>query len=382
MLRSVDKTGTAAARASRPAGAGVVRPRLAAAVFTLATLAALFGALPRPAAADTQTVDSAAPIVRINVRQGNVTVRTWDREAVSVESDTPLSVERRTANQPGQQIPSLVPEIAAPANRESGEPGPSLPPESFVAAPIAPGPRDVIVVKSMGTDPSGTVTVNVPGDAIFVYAHVGAGRLNVLDYRGGTLIATMRVGAMTLANDGGTVFAQTLRGPIVARASTFDRIRARSVFGNVAFERCTVRQIEASTITGSIVYDGGSFEPGLARFESVRGNIAIGASGNVQYGAHADADGHVYTNFTGRVQVDARNGLTSATVGGGGPVVTATTQGGNVFLYDGTLHNRPQLPPEWQPAVETLQRPAFGNPREARSRFVPPPAFRRFKNFR
>ena len=145
-----------------------------------------------------------------------------------------------------------------------------------------------------------------------MFAHVGNGKLDVDGYHGGTLIAMTRIGAVTLSNLGGTVFAQTFRGPIVARASTFDRVRARSLFGNVTFERCNVRQIEATTVAGSIVYDRGSFAPGLARFESIDGNVAIGASGNVQYGAHAMGDGRVYTNFTGRVSVDARNGQTSA----------------------------------------------------------------------
>ncbi|MBD5634689.1 MAG: hypothetical protein IAI49_09445, partial [Candidatus Eremiobacteraeota bacterium] len=112
------------------------------------------------------------------------------------------------------------------------------------------------------------------------------------------------------------------------------------------------------------------------------GNVAIGASGNVQYGAPASGAGRVVSNFSGRVQIDARNGETSALVGDGGPVVTATTGRGSVFLYDGSLRNRPQLPPEWQPAVETLQRPARGRPADTnRQRYVPP-AFRRFPNLR
>jgi len=339
MLRSVDKTGTWAARQMRPAVAGLVRACLVTALA--------FVALGSVARADTQVDGTVAPIVRINIRQGDVTVRTWDRDAVSVLGDPSLSVDKHTSQQSGQLVSIPIPELAPPAN---------------VAARVGP------------------VTVLVPSDAVFVFAHVGNGKLDVDGYHGGTLIAMTRIGAVTLSNLGGTVFAQTFRGPIVARASTFDRVRARSLFGNVTFERCNVRQIEATTVAGSIVYDRGSFAPGLARFESIDGNVAIGASGNVQYGAHAMGDGRVYTNFTGRVSVDARNGQTSAIVGDGGPVVTATSQGGSVFLYDGTLRNRGQLPPEWQPAVDTLQRPGTGQAPALRApqRFVPPPAFRRF----
>ena len=373
MLRSVDKTGTWAARQMRPAVAGLVRACLVTALA--------FVALGSVARADAQVDGTVAPIVRINIRQGDVTVRTWDRDAVSVLGDPSLSVDKHTSQQSGQLVSIPIPELAPPANVAArvGDAF-SLPPETFVTSTVPPGPRDVVVIKS--TDPAarGPVTVLVPSDAVFVFAHVGNGKLDVDGYHGGTLIAMTRIGAVNLSNLGGTVFAQTFRGPIVARASTFDRVRARSLFGNVTFERCNVRQIEATTVAGSIVYDRGSFAPGLARFESIDGNVAIGASGNVQYGAHAMGDGRVYTNFTGRVSVDARNGQTSAIVGDGGPVVTATSQGGSVFLYDGTLRNRGQLPPEWQPAVDTLQRPGTGQAPALRApqRFVPPPAFRRF----
>jgi hypothetical protein len=349
MLSSVDQSGIVSARAMRPAVAGFVRILACAAAFT-----ALLGTVAR---ADTQTVDGTlAPIVRINIRQGNVTVRTWDRHVVSVDGDPSLTVVRRSTQQFGR-TPLAIPEMSGGLLDPA-----TLPAETFVTAPIPAGPRDVIAIKSVATTPRAPVTVYVPSDAVFVYAHTVSGHIDVTGYHGGTLIAVARNGGVALNDVGGTVFTQTMRGSIVARVSTFDRIRARSLFGNVTFERCFVRQIETTTYGGSIVYDGGSFAPGLARFESTRGNVAIGASGGVQYGAHATADGRVYTNFAGRAQIDARHGETTAVVGEGGPVVTATSQGGSIFLYDGSLRTRGQLPPEWQPAVETLQRPATGLP--------------------
>jgi hypothetical protein len=380
MLPSVDESGIVSARAIRPAVAGFVRI-----VACLAAFTALLGTVAR---ADTQTVDGAfAPIVRINIRQGDVTVRTWDRHVVSVDGDPSLGVDRRTTQQFGR-TPLPIPELHGGLLDSA-----ALPAETFVTAPIPAGPRDVVVIKSVATTPRGPVTVFVPSDSAFVYAHTVNGHIDVSGYHGGTLMAVARTGGVTLTDVGGTVFAQTWRGSIVSRGSTFDRIRARSLFGNVTFERCNVRQIEATTFAGSIVYDGGSFAPGLARFESTQGNVAIGASGGVQYGAHATADGRVYTNFSGRAQIDARNGETTAVVGEGGPVVTATSQRGSIFLYDGSLRSRGQLPAEWQPAVETLQRPTGGLPPPAgaqrplefrrRSAFPQTGPFRRFPhNFR
>jgi hypothetical protein len=286
------------------------------------------------------------------MREGDVTIRTWNRPQIAIDGDPSLSIEKRSNSAP-LAAPIPIPQMEGDTPNGSA----ALPPETFVAAPIPEGPHDVVIVKSAANTPRGPVTVTIPSDTAFVFARAGSGKLDVSDYRGGTLAAFTRNGRLSLTNVGGTVFAQTFRGPLVVRESSFDRIRARSLFGNVSFERCDARQIETTTVDGSIVYDGGSFAPGLARFESTNGNVAIGASGNVQYGAHAVGDGHVYTNFNARSRVDQRGTDTNAFVGEGGPLVTATTQGGNVYLYDGSLRSRTGLPPEWQPAYATLDRP-------------------------
>jgi len=314
---------------------------------------ALLGAMGASARADEQLIDAnPGAIVRVNVREGDVTIRTWNRPQIAIDGDPSLSIEKRSNSAP-LAAPIPIPEMEQDTPNGSA----ALPPETFVAAPIPEGPHDVVIVKSAANTPRGPVTVTIPSDTAFVFARAGSGKLDVSDYRGGTLAAFTRNGRLSLTNVGGTVFAQTFRGPLVVRGSSFDRIRARSLFGNVSFERCDARQIETTTVDGSIVYDGGSFAPGLARFESTNGNVAIGASGNVQYGAHAVGDGHVYTNFNGRSRVDQRGPDTDAFVGDGGPLVTATTQGGNVYLYDGSLRSRTGLPPEWQPAYATLDRP-------------------------
>jgi hypothetical protein len=162
---------------------------------------------------------------------------------------------------------------------------------------------------------------------------------------------------MQLDDVGGTVFLQTAHAPMIVTNSSFDRLRARSLFGNMTFERCNVRQIEATTIDGSIVYDSGNFDAGLAHFESTRGNVAIGANGPVQLGGHVSDGGRVYTNFVRPAAVDERDGEATATVQGGGPVVTATSANGNVYFYDGSLRSR-QLSGQWQAPIDALQRPA------------------------
>jgi len=321
--------------------------------FLIGALFALTAAAARPASANVTTVDNiTAPIVRVNVRQGDVTIRTWNREAVQVDGDPSLLITRRIVRPRGEDRSVLIPGAQAQTAR-----GPvQLPPESFVVSSIPAGPRDLVFVRSTSPSNVGAITVRVPADSVFVYGHAAHGNLDVHDYKAGTLIAFVGHGRLSLDGVGGTVFTQTNRGALVADDSNFERIRARSLVANMAFERCNVRQIEATSVAGSIVYDAGSFQPGLARFESTTGNVAIGTSGAAQLGARTTA-GRVFTDFSGAARVDAHENAASANVGGGGPVVTATSGSGNVYLYDGSLRAHPSLAPSWQAVGRTLDRP-------------------------
>ncbi len=326
--------------------------------------------VPVPASADVSDLnDVSAPIVRVNVQHGDVTIRTWDRRSVEVDGDPGVVVRHRVVRSSGDERSILIPQAQAMTAQ-----GPvTLPAESFVVSSIPAGPRDVVVVRSTSPADVGPVTVHVPSDTVFVYAHATNGSIDVHDYKSGTLIGFVGRGRLSLDDVGGTVFAQANRGPLTVTDSSFDHLRARSLFGNMAFERCAVRQIEATSIAGSIVYDGGSFAPGLARFESTTGNVAIGASGPAQLGARATGGGRVYTDFANGARVDARGDAASANIGGGGPVVTATSASGNVYLYDGSLRSRSTLPPPWRAATQTLDRPA------ARVPFAPPAPVDRYR---
>jgi hypothetical protein len=146
-----------------------------------------------------------------------------------------------------------------------------------------------------------------------------------------------------------TAFAQMSNGRLSLADSSFDRIRVRSNGAQIVFEGCRSKQIEASSVSGSIVYDGGSFDPGLARFDSISGSIALGVAAPALLAGRSQ-DGHVYTSFDRRTPVDqAPDGTATATFNGGGPLVNAISGRGNVYLYEGSLTTRPVLPPEWRP---------------------------------
>jgi len=201
----------------------------------------------------------------------------------------------------------------------------------------------------------------------------GVGIISIDDYHGGTLFVASPGGGTRLTNVMTAAFVQMMNGRLEVNGSSFDRLRARGNNANFVFEHDRARQIELTTVSGSIVYDDGTFDPGLARFESTNGSIAIGVAAGAQVGARSN-DGHVYSMWDRRTPVDQLgDNEESATIAGGGPVVNAVTGRGNVYLYDGALATRQTLPPEWRPVRQALV---------PQPRLQAPGAFERFNQLR
>ncbi|MBV9647888.1 MAG: DUF4097 family beta strand repeat protein, partial [Candidatus Eremiobacteraeota bacterium] len=281
-------------------------------------------------------------IVRIVLGSGSVNVRSWDRPTVQVDDASGVTLRRFTVEASG--APSTLPILAGKIGEVA------LPEESFAVSTVGPGKHDVVAVRARDAN----VTVDVPKDASLVTVQMGRGNVSLQDYRDGTFIARVRNGSVRLNNVGGDGYVQVLRGPISVDDSAFKRVRVRSGTGDVIFANSRAKQIEVSSIKGSIVYDRGSFEPGLARFETQTGNVALGVSGNAQLAAHA-ARGHVFTALDAGTHVNGRDGEQQAALGGGGPLVNAASGTGNVYLYSGTLSAH-RTGPEWQPLREVMQR--------------------------
>jgi hypothetical protein len=306
---------------------------------------------PAPAVAGSTSVDAGdQAVVNVTVRgRGNdIAVRVWDRPNVQVDyaDETVPTLDRRviafgTGRFPlVQQIPPQL--YGVPA----GGPG-ALPPEEFPFAGFRPGPHDVVSVAA----PEGShLVVTVPATTGILVLRVGGGQTVIEGYRGANLFVVQNQGRVQLTGATTTAFVQMNYGAFYASDGTFDRIRVRGIAAHDVFERCRSKQIEATSVTGSIVYDGGAFDPGLARFESQTGNIALGVTAPAQLSGRS-TDGHVLTLFDhrGAATVDQRGeGEATATVGGGGPLVNAISGRGNVYFYDGTLLSRRSLSPEWR----------------------------------
>jgi hypothetical protein len=310
-------------------------------------------ALPATAQGTGSSVDVGdQAIVRIFVKgqDNKVAIRSWDRQTVQVESDdggSPALVRSSVeAGTPAFPLSAAIGPFAW-VQRSDGEivAQGMFPPEDFPYAGFRPGNHDVVRIVA---DEGAQLVVTVPASTGILWVQVGAGTTTVDGYRGANLIVVQGGGRVRLHHVATTAFAQMASGALRVFDSGFDRVRVRDNAGAIFFERTRARQIEASTISGNIVYDGGSFDPGLARFQSQSGDIALGTVGTAQVIGRS-GDGHVFTQFGSGANVDQRSeGQAIVNVNGGGPLVNVMSNHGNVYLYDGSLRDRRVNAPEWQ----------------------------------
>jgi len=296
-----------------------------------------------------------APVVRVMMRSGTLTIRTWNRSDVQVTSLQPVSARNFKPDAVARALTGSIPIFATSIFDSAGQI--TLPQEEFALTPLPAGPHQGIFVQALDAD----VMIMLPAGTALVLASVQRGGIDVQDYHG-TFTLLLHNGPLRLRNVSGTGFAQVARGPLMVFDSQFERIRARTAAGNIVFENCNARQIQVSSVTGTIIYDGGAFQPGLARFETEYGSVALGISRDAQVGAHSSV-GRIYSIVGGS---GVRSGQTDAQIGSGRAVVTASSSHGAIFLYSGTLRSQQRLPAEWRPLAGFAQRRPLPRPRPGR----------------
>jgi len=324
---------------------------------------ALFPAGAR-AASSTFTVADQAVVQVWGGNRSEVTVRAWDRATMQLDTDDEsVQVTRRPVAFGTLQNPLAVtiPLATIRVRNDDGTFGFStLPPEDFpYASDFSAGTHDSVrIVAAAGAH----VTLMVPSTVAILDARVrGAGLLTIDGYRGGTLFVGSGGGQTMLSNIAtSAAFVQVMNGRLAVNDSSFERLRARGNNALFLFQHDRVRQVAATTVAGAIVFDDTTFVPGLARFESRTGAIAIGASSGAEIEARSVA-GHVFGLWDKRTPLEMRgDNEATATVNGGGPVVSAVSESGNIFLYDGSLATRREVPPEWRRLALAIRRADLG----------------------
>lgn len=317
---------------------------------------------PGVASAASATIDvGEQPVIKIFAKNNSsITVRSWERPQLNYDSDDEaLTIVHRAVafgtigNPLSAQIPMRRIMVADSAGGVSEA---MLPPEDFPYSGVRAGMHDSVQINA---SENSHTTVTVPANTAILVTNIGGkGSLAISDYRGANFFAFAGAGSIRLAGVTSTGFVQLINGTVYSTDSTFERLRARTNRGELIFERCRTRQIEATTVSGAIVYDDGGFDPGLARFESTSGNIALGIANNAQLSAQSK-DGRVFMQWERRPTAESQRSENDATaiVGAGGAFVNALTAHGNVFLYDGSIaQRRGFLPPEWRPVQSTIVR--------------------------
>jgi hypothetical protein len=306
-----------------------------------------------PVRADEQFDVGPSPILNVHVTRGQVTIETWDRPAILISSEKPTDVRHFGPSQVDPGIPKQIQFASDEIQTDHG--AVSLPAESFVIPELPGHDHDEILARG-----TGRITIMIPRGTAMVMAQQRAGHLTIENYHG-VFVAHARAAGISLNNVGGTGFVESLRGHVIATGSTFERLRARTATGDIFFKDCTSHQIQATSAYGSIVYDNGSFQAGLARFESEHGNVALGIRGNAQIGAYSGS-GHVESSFDDGAQVRGDPTTKQATVGGGGPVVTAASRNGSVYLYSGSMNEHPHVRQQLSGSLQLPMRPASRPP--------------------
>ncbi len=289
---------------------------------------------------------------------GAVEVKTWDRPSVQVESDDQnLQISRRALEYgtPENPLGVTIPVANIRVQDAFGMPlGAILPSEDFpFAADMRLGVHDTI---RLSAAPNSHTVVTIPlSSALVATRIVGSGRVSISNVRGGTIIALQDAGRTTLTNVQSETYVQNLGGHVIATDSNFPRLRIRGNAVAVLMQRCRVKQIEATTYSGPIIFDDGSFDGGLARFESTTGSIAIGTSANVTF-AGRTLEGHVGGLGEHRFHFDRRTeNDATATVGSNGPLVSAVTTRGDVLFFEGAIGAKKTIATQWEQVLATFQ---------------------------
>ena len=325
----------------------MARRTAAAVLFALPLIGAVTA---RAAGAMPMVVDvSPQPVVLIQHTQP-VWITTWDRAQVAVDAGSePPQIDRRPDRLAGTN-PATPYSVPIPAQAVTGPAGATvmLGPENFPVT-LPPGPHDTVRIIL----PPNVANVTIPADTTVLSIN-GLSATQITGYHG-QLIAQQQAGPLVLRRVSGEVFAQNLRGPIFIADSNFDRLRARTAVSNMVFQRVNVRQIEASSTHGSILFNNGSFEPGLARFETVTGHVALGVNGGANVAVRGQP-GQIFQSFDRPTPFIDHGGEANAMIGGGGPLVNVVTQRGRVYLYDGSILDKRSLPQHWNQVRAPLER--------------------------
>ena len=156
----------------------------------------------------------------------------------------------------------------------------------------------------------------------------------------GGIDASTSQGGVIVENSSGAISLESTTGNIVAVEVTpgqiGDLLRAKTNGGSITLQRVEHRQIDASSISGSLLFDGKFLNGGIYSFRTSNGQIklAIPATSsctlNATYGFGTFESDIPMKIITENVTPHAK--IVKATIGGGGAEVKLTTTRGSIGI--------------------------------------------------
>ncbi len=147
-------------------------------------------------------------------------------------------------------------------------------------------------------------------------------------------------GDVMVENSGGAIALESTTGNIVAievsPGQIGDLLRAKTNSGAITLQRVEHRQIEASSISGSLLFDGKFLSGGIYNFRTSNGSIrlAIPAASSCTFKAT-----YGFGTFNSEIPLKiltendtSRARTVVATLGGGGAAVSLTTSSGSIGI--------------------------------------------------
>jgi hypothetical protein len=267
--------------------------------------------------------------IKICVLEGNLKVNGWDRPEMRVFVKNGSRVSFRVLE---KSPSSNKPVWLMVSNSTSDRPGPPQSSECLSAERIE---IDVPINSTLTV--AGRATETMIDSVKKVSVKNAEGNISLRNIPGGIVASTLQ-GDVTVENSGGAIQIESSTGNLVAYEVTpgeiGDLFRAKTSSGAISLQKVDHRQIEANTISGSVVFNGNILSGGLYNFRTSNGSIRLlipdtsSCTIKASYGVGA-FNSDIPLKFLYRNETSESKNL-GATLGSGNATINLTTSSGSI----------------------------------------------------
>lgn len=270
-------------------------------------------------------------IVSLCLESGDIIVRGWDRNEVRARTENAGSMRLLTPNvQPAPRVEILVNEDKD-AELGSGDCGSTsrlelmVPRGATVSLQLQDGHIEIAdIAEARVKSLSGDVNVRRVSKSVDVSCL--SGDITLTDSSGQARLSTMS----------GSIEARNLR--TITRSDDFE---AKSTSGDVTLEDVAHAQVNGSTVSGNVIYEGGLARGGIYDLRTTSGDVAMELPSDASFTVHAKVvvSGDIITDFPVKT---AASVSTSSSSDSQASAPNAPTNAPEVIVVT------PPIPPDWQ----------------------------------